>query len=164
MTGSDYIQLSIAVVAGIAAILTAINIFFTNRQVNLQKEHWEFSHVPIFQISYISIAGNNSTIFVVENTNKVYHEISGVTFTMEDVHVEQVFDGTINKGEGKEIIAKGLIIDLKSLTDKYCEGYIQLRGKDALGNDYIVNSQEIKFNKGRIQNDMILSRTYLRKI
>ena len=45
---SDYIQLAIAVVAVIAAVIATVNTTLIKKQINLQKDQWEFSQKPIF--------------------------------------------------------------------------------------------------------------------
>ncbi|PSL42144.1 hypothetical protein B0H99_101392 [Planomicrobium soli] len=157
---SDYIQLTIAVVAGIAAILTGLNIFFTNQQVNLQRKQWESSYVPIFRISLIKLYSGNITL-VIENTNAVYHEIQDITFSSEDVKVKEFYDGTV---ENYRDVYKGLIVMLYPKTREYQIGSLQITGIDALGNEFKVNSKDIKFKYHRIENDKFLIRTYLKKI
>lgn len=162
-----YIQFAIAMIAGIAAVLTGLNIIMTNKNINIQKEQWEFSLSPVFKISYIATTGPGGTPFVLENTNSVYHEIEDVSFTMNDVRVSKYFDGTIEKGaarEAKDMVAKGLIIVLKPKTKNYSVGYLQIKGKDSLGNNFKVNSQAIEFKNFSVVNDLKLSRTYLKKI
>lgn len=164
---SDYIQLAIALIAGIAAVFTGINIIVTNRNISIQKEQWAFSLSPTFKISYVAKARTYGVSFVIENSNNVYHEIEEVTFSTDEVEVTKVFGGIIDKGqvgEKKEIVAKGLIIILKPSSEKFYEGYLQIKGKDSLGKDFKVNSNAIKFEGRSVRNDLELSRTYLRKV
>lgn len=167
MSSSDKIQFSIAVVAGVAAILTAINIWVSNLNIQQQKKQWEFSLKPVFKISYIQEFAGDKTGFVIENSNHVYHEMKDINFSLDGVKVDMVFDGIIDTGkvgEERVVVAKGLIITLLPGDDSYYEGYLQIVGKDSLGREFKVKSNAIKFKEKEIINDLELSRTYLKNI
>ncbi|WP_404333658.1 hypothetical protein [Planococcus rifietoensis] len=161
----DYIQLSIAVVAVIAAVIATVNTSLIKKQINLQKNQWEFSQVPIFRISFTKGNFNNATCIVVENSNSVYHHIKRITLSSEDLIVEKYWNNfvvTIIEGEPREF--HGLIVLIKPKTNLFCEGTLQISGVDALGNDFKANSIPLKFDKGTLKNGIQLTNSFLKKV
>ena len=170
MNASDYIQLSLAVIAGVGAIFAFLNIKNSNKQINLQQKQWEHSYVPVFYISYITSFDNKSYSFVIENTNRVSHQIEQVSFSSKDVKIKTDFNGFIeSKSEKKGVITEkreyhGLIITLSVTENLYQNGTIQIKGRDSLGNQFKANSNEIVFKNYLLENHLKISRTYLKNI
>lgn len=170
LSASDYIQLLIAIIAGVGAIFAFLNIRMSNKQINLQQKQWEHSHVPIFRISYLSSKGQDSVVFVIENPNNIFHQIEQITFSSPEVKIESSFNGFISKktqskGEiTNEREYHGLMVKLIPLNDLYYNGILQLRGYDALGNEFKANSNELIFKNRKLENHLEVSRTYFKQI
>lgn len=109
MSASDKIQLAIANVAGIAAILTAVNIWFTNKQFRFHKKHWEFSYAPIFRISHSESFLKKEIQVVIENSNSVFYRIQSVEFSLNGVSVDSQAHGFI----GYSTVKNGVISEKK---------------------------------------------------
>lgn len=158
MTISDYIQLSIATVAGIAAILTAINIQQTNKQVILQKKQWEHSQVPIFFIDHHEDGRGYDINFGIQNTNNVYYQVKEVTFSQKGVEVVRMSNGYLTK---QDKFVSGISIRVKSNVQGLVEGYLQVSGKDALGNDFTARSLPIRIEDNKLKNYSKIIKSYL---
>ncbi|WP_338652685.1 hypothetical protein V6B14_12805 [Sporosarcina psychrophila] len=169
MSASDYIQLLIAIIAGVGAIFAFLNIRMSNKQINLQQKQWEHSHVPIFKISYLS-SKQDSVVFVIENSNNIFHQIEQITFSSPEVKIELSINGFItkkthSKGEiTNEREYHGLIVKLIPLNDLYYNGILRLRGYDALGNEFKANSKELIFKNRKLENHLEVSKTYFKQI
>lgn len=158
MNISDYIQLSIASVAGIAAILTAINIRQTNKQVILQQKQWEHSQMPIFFIDMYEDGRGYDINFGIQNTNNVYYQVKEVTFSQEDVEVLSVNNGYLTR---QDKFVGGISIRIKSNRQGLVEGYLQISGNDALGNDFTAKSLLISIQDNRLRNNSKVIKSYL---
>lgn len=161
MTASDYIQLSIAVVAGIAAILTAINIIFTNKQFNLQEKQWEYSYVPLFKVKFVDTFSSLRTILIIDSINSVYFQIKEASFSDERVEIDEISNGFVETN-GHRI--EGIYVKLRTNDFEFINGHLQLKGVDALGNEFNVFSQEIKLEGKRIINQYHVNKSFFNKV
>ncbi|WP_060210329.1 hypothetical protein [Sporosarcina koreensis] len=169
MSISDVIQFVLAVIAAVGAIFAFLNIRTSNRQIELQQSQWEHKHQPVFKIIYTT-QREKSKVLVIENTNKVFHRIEDVSFTSSDVNVESQFNGMITnkKTRNNEVIEKheysGLIVTLTPIKDDFQSGFLQIRGFDALGNQFISNTVDLKFKNKELVNHIDIPMTYLKNI
>lgn len=170
LNASDYIQLIIAIIAGVGAIFAFFNIRTNNRQISLQQKQWEYMHVPTFRISYIQLFGKGVFSFVIENSNNVYHQIEKITFSSDDILITTDYYASVESTNlrGTEIISKdeyhGLIVTLKLTNGEYHNGTILISGSDALGKEFKVVSNAIEFKDYKLVNEMQLNKTYLKRI
>lgn len=168
MNAGDWIQLFLAIIAAIGAILAFMNIYVSKKAIELQQRQWEHSAVPVYRIDYITIA-HNGPLFVLDNTNEVAHQVEAITFSVDQVAIEFSFNGYVEKTKTKQGekettgIHKGLVVKLVNKSEEYICGYLQLKGKDSLGNEFRLNTNLIEFESSRIKNDLVLSQTYLYK-
>ncbi|MFP3322082.1 hypothetical protein R0K05_03205 [Planococcus sp. SIMBA_160] len=161
MTPSDKIQLAIAIVAGLAAILTAINIWYTNKQVTLQKKQWEHSQTPIFFVNYIENMRSKAVVLILKNTNNVYHHVTEATFSSQDVIVEELSNGYLT-GADEQI--DGTYIRIIAKDNSFIEGHIQIRGTDILGNEFKAISLPIQLKDKMLENTFKIRKTYFKKL
>ncbi|ALS76895.1 hypothetical protein AUC31_17455 [Planococcus rifietoensis] len=162
---SDYIQLAIAVVAVVAAVIATVNTTLIKKQINLQKDQWEFSQIPIFKISYTKGISNSASWLVIENSNSVFHQIDQIIISSDDLVIEKYWNNFVHvviEGEPREF--HGLLIMIRPVNKLFCEAVLQIRGKDSLGNEFVANTIPLKFNQGILKNGIELTNTYLRKL
>lgn len=150
----------------VGVFISYVSVRKIGKQVEIQKKQWEYSQKPIFKIIKLHNF-NGKCIFIVENSNSVFHVIDSITFTTPDVLISGGSHGRIEtsstKGGIKEIkdISKGLSITLTPQIDTFIDGIIQMTGKDIIGNTFICNSQSIKFNNLKLINESELNMSYL---
>lgn len=157
---SDYIQLTIAIVAGIAAILTAVNIWQTNKQVTLQQKQWEHSQTPIFYINYTENTRDKSVLLVLQNTNNVYHHVEDATFSHHGVIIDKISNGYLTT---KDEFVDGISISIRAKDDSFIEGQLQIHGTDVLGKEFRSISLPIKLEDKRMTNTRKIEKSYLKK-
>ncbi|GAB3801575.1 hypothetical protein [Virgibacillus kimchii] len=163
MSISDKIQLTLAIIAGVSAILAFFSILSSNRQIKLQKKQWEFSYKPIFKFIYLQDFGDRC-VFILENPNNVFYKILGVSHTDENAVIHTGNYGRISvtsSKTGKETNYEGIEVTLKGKEGAIPSGRIKINGIDAIGNEFTVISGEIIFNGTKLANSYDIRNSYL---
>jgi len=167
MTLDQIILLITAGISLLAVFVTYLSVRKMGKQVEIQKSQWEYSQKPIFKIIK-SQQYHVGRAFIIENSNNIYHIIESITFSLPvDVEVYDIRKGFLqNKSEKDDSISEyhGLIVILKSKTDSFVEGVLQIRGKDVLGNSFVCNSPSIKFENKKVINSQDYFEIYFKNI
>jgi len=165
MTLDQIILLITAGISLLAVFVTYLSVRKMGKQVDIQKSQWEYSQKPIFRIiKFQNFSGK--WVFIIENSNSVFHEVERVTFTTSDVLISGDKQGRMETAKTRNGVREtgdvfqGLSVTLIPQIDTFTQGIIQIRGKDLLGNTFICNSQPIKFNNRKIINEHDFNRAY----
>lgn len=163
MTLDQLILLITACISLLAVFVTFLSVIKMGKQVEIQKNQWEYSQKPIFRVIKTQ-KFRDQTILIIENSNSIFHIIESVTFTTSDVisNYSQGSIGTTSSKDGNEVIAEGWTITLTPLVNTFIEGIVQIRGKDILGNSFICNSKPIKFENRSIINSYDFYKVYFK--
>lgn len=169
MKEAEWILIITALIALVGVFMSYLSVKNMARQVDLQKQQWEFSHKPIFRIDRSPLNKNGYLILINEKEN--FFIIESVSFTNTDIDVS--YGGLMGTqpsstlGEEKTYddykIVVPLKIDYKGFRG-YTEGIIQITGIDFLGNQFICNSPQLKFENMRPKNDMQITHSYFKNI
>lgn len=163
MTISDWIQLMLAIIAGIAAIISVFNVSVTNKQIKQQKKEWEFSYRPVFRVKYVSDFENGPRL-IVDTLNNVFHRIEKVSFSNEEVETEVSTYGLItvrNRAQNEKDVYEGTSIKLKLKNVDDVSGIISLYGVDAIGNKFCMKTELIEIKNQKITNKYDLQNSFL---
>ncbi|MBU3231017.1 hypothetical protein CAY60_017980 [Shouchella clausii] len=168
MNVSDIIQLTLAIIAGVAAILSFYNISLTRKSIKNQQIQWETTHLPIMKVIKIQDFYHDKIVrVVIENSNHVYHHVQSVNFTMDCVELSyQNNSGVITQNKKNEKVVKtteyvGLTIDLRPKNADKVIGYIQLEIKDLIGRTLKMNTVPLIIENYSIGNLSNVRESYL---
>jgi len=165
LSTSDWINLSIAIIAGIAAILTMININVMIEQNKEQKKQWEFSYVPVFRIAHTTAIDSSEYILLIENMNNTQYRLESISFSRPNVTTSFQNHGEIilNKTGSEPEKFQGLQVTLEPEDYMGLVGHFTLKGTDALGNSFLMESKEIHFDHYELNGDIDTTNSYLTK-
>lgn len=168
MSASEWILVITAFIAFSGVLVSYLSVKNMARQVDLQKQQWEFSHKPVFRIDKLP---TNTELLILVNEKENFFIIESVSFTNRDIEVS--YDGLMGMqpkvtratetiyGDYKIIVP--IRIDYKGFRG-YTEGIIQITGIDFLGNQFTCNSPQLKFENMRPKNDMQITHSYFKNI
>jgi len=149
-------QIILMLTAGISltgVIFSFLSVRKMGKQIDIQKNQWEYSQKPIFRIIKThNFRQEEKWVFIVENSNDVFYKLDSVTYSSTDVLVSGYSQGTLKLKSVKDGDEEyhGLSFSLQPQVNTYVVGVLQIRGKDLLGNSFICNSPPIKFKYGEI--------------
>lgn len=162
LTISDWIQFSIAVIAGLAAILSFFNIRATNKQIKQQKKEWEYANKPILKITYYQDF-DRYIVIVIKNDNNVFHKITKVSFAKSEMNLSVSDYGSVVVTDSKtkeKTTYDGMTVTLYPETNEEIIGEIRIKGIDLIGNEFEVTSKEIIIKNKKIKNKYGIRNSY----
>lgn len=162
MSLSDKIQLTLAIIAGVSAILAFFGILSSNKQIKLQKQQWEFSYKPVIKVSYVMDTEKNCRL-ILENTNNVFLKLKSVKYTDENIEIDASNYGRISITDSRTKERKnyeGINVILKK-NNEITSGCIEIIGIDALGNDFKAVSEKIMFKESALSNRFDIQDSFL---
>lgn len=162
MTLEEKILIGTACISLLAVFVTYLSVMKMSKQVEIQKNQWEYSQKPIFRIiDHFDSQSHRMSILIIENSNHIFHIIESVTFTTPDVQLGDGKQGFI-KNITTEEKSEGLSVSLTPNVNTLVEGVIQIKGLDILGNNFTCNSPAIKFNQLKIDNPRDFEKIYFK--
>ena len=166
MTLEEKILLATACISLLAVFITYLSVRKMSKQVEIQKNQWEYSQKPIFRIiDHVDTESYRMSILIIENSNNIFHIIESITFTTPDVQLSDGTQGYIKTTSSITRIeekSEGLSVSLTPKVNTFIEGVIQIKGVDILGNNFTCNSPVIKFNQLKTVNPRDFKKIYFK--